>query len=128
MAGLPGLRAVLVNCCSPQAVAAALPRLVAAAPKGVRVGCYANGFRTTTSEWLAGEGGGEECSGAGAAGLAAPPAEEYDAQGLILPEAYAAHAAGWRRAGASIIGGCCGVGPEHIARARRALGGVEEGE
>jgi len=80
---LPGLEAILVNCCSPQmriegwllryggksgpcnqaalgahtaalllalqAVTAALPSLKAAAPPGVRIGGYANGFQTTTS-------------------------------------------------------------------------------
>lgn len=104
VAELPGLEAVLVNCCCPQAstgcpnylllacktvpsclpgpllaghqafsqptggrsvaplkqstpahvqaAAAALPVLSAAAPPHVRVGCYANGFSTTTSgEW-----------------------------------------------------------------------------
>lgn len=35
--------------CRVQAAAAALPVLAAAAPPHVRVGCYANGFRTTTS-------------------------------------------------------------------------------
>ena len=49
MAELPGLEAVLVNCCSPQAVTAALPVLQAAAPPGVRIGGYANGFRVSTS-------------------------------------------------------------------------------
>lgn len=37
------------------------------------------------------------------------------ADGLILPEAYAQHAQRWVAAGASIVGGCCGVGPPHIA-------------
>jgi S-methylmethionine-dependent homocysteine/selenocysteine methylase len=49
VAELPGLEAVLVNCCSPQAVTAALPVLQAAAPPGVRIGGYANGFRVSTS-------------------------------------------------------------------------------
>lgn len=35
------------------------------------------------------------------------------------PERYVAEAHRWRDAGASIFGGCCGAGPEHI----RALGG-----
>ncbi|MEM7267905.1 MAG: homocysteine S-methyltransferase family protein [Pseudomonadota bacterium] len=33
----------------------------------------------------------------------------------VEPEAYAAEAEGWRDRGAQIIGGCCGVGPSHIA-------------
>lgn len=39
---------------------------------------------------------------------------EHDADGLITPEAYLAHAAAWQAGGADIIGGCCGVGPQHI--------------
>ncbi len=35
----------------------------------------------------------------------------------IDPEAYAALALEWREEGAQIIGGCCGVSPEHIAAA-----------
>ena len=34
---------------------------------------------------------------------------------------YAELALGWREEGAQIIGGCCGVGPEHLAAARTAL-------
>jgi S-methylmethionine-dependent homocysteine/selenocysteine methylase len=113
---LPGLQAVLVNCCSPQAVAAAIPRLTRCAPVGVRVGGYANGFKTTTSQWLASSGEGCESGG-----FVLPPAEEYDGEGMILPEAYARHVATWRDFGASIVGGCCGVGPQHIACIKQAL-------
>ena len=38
----------------------------------------------------------------------------------LTPEGYAAFAARWQAAGASIIGGCCGIGPEHIIELRRA--------
>ena len=40
---------------------------------------------------------------------------------------YAAMALQWRAEGAQIVGGCCGVGPEHIAAARRALAQTEPG-
>ncbi|OED36143.1 hypothetical protein AB833_28385 [Chromatiales bacterium (ex Bugula neritina AB1)] len=39
----------------------------------------------------------------------------------VSPEHYAAMAAEWRRSGATIIGGCCGIGPEHIAELARCL-------
>jgi len=39
----------------------------------------------------------------------------------ISPEAYAAEARTWRDAGARIVGGCCGTGPEHIAALAAAL-------
>lgn len=48
------LSALLVNCCAPAAVTAAVPVLKQHAPAGVRIGCYANGFQTTTTQWLAG--------------------------------------------------------------------------
>ena len=41
----------------------------------------------------------------------------------IDPEAYARLALEWRDEGAQIIGGCCGVTPEHIAAAAAALDG-----
>lgn len=107
------LEALLLNCCAPGAVAAGLPALAAAAPRGLRLGAYANGFRTTTSEWLGG-GGGQE--------LLAVDEAEYDAGGLITPDAYAAHARRWRAAGAGVVGGCCGVGPEHMRGVAAALG------
>ncbi|HEY8859328.1 MAG TPA: homocysteine S-methyltransferase family protein, partial [Gaiellales bacterium] len=40
---------------------------------------------------------------------------------------YAEMALRWRAEGAQIIGGCCGVGPEHLAAARTALEGVPSG-
>jgi S-methylmethionine-dependent homocysteine/selenocysteine methylase/predicted RNA methylase len=41
--------------------------------------------------------------------------------------AYAELALRWREEGAQIIGGCCGVGPEHIAAARERLEGTAAG-
>lgn len=113
---LPGVEAVLVNCCAPQAVAAALPVVQKAVPAGVRIGGYANGFVKTTSEWLAEQGGPGE-----AEAPVQPVPSEYDSEGIILPEAYAAHAQQWVEGGAAIVGGCCGVGPQHIA----ALAGLK---
>ena len=40
---------------------------------------------------------------------------------------YAEMALAWRDEGAQIIGGCCGVGPEHVAAARGALQGTAPG-
>ena len=38
------IQAMLFNCCSHEAILAALPRLRAAAPPGMALGAYANGF------------------------------------------------------------------------------------
>jgi homocysteine S-methyltransferase len=40
---------------------------------------------------------------------------------------YAELARSWREEGAQIIGGCCGVGPEHVAAAREALADTKPG-
>jgi release factor glutamine methyltransferase len=42
-------------------------------------------------------------------------------------EEFARHALAWRREGAQVIGGCCGVGPDHIAAASKALAGTAPG-
>ena len=47
--------------------------------------------------------------------MAGVRADEYDANGIITPEAYLKHAKRWYAAGADIIGGCCGVGPAHMS-------------
>ena len=45
----------------------------------------------------------------------------------VDPARYAELALDWRAEGAQIIGGCCGVGPGHIAAAREALSGTVPG-
>lgn len=92
-----GADAVLVNCSSPEAVSVGLTHL---AGLGVPVGGYANGFLNT---------------------LALKPGGTVDvlqARQDLHPDAYAAFAAEWIAKGAEIIGGCCEVGPTHIARLR----------
>lgn len=101
---------VLVNCCSPAAVGAAMPILASAVPDGCcKFGGYANGFKQTTSEWLLNVGASQ------ISGASSNPPVEYDTEGIILPSAYAGHARQWVAEGASVVGGCCGIGPAHIA-------------
>ncbi|UVK36425.1 homocysteine S-methyltransferase family protein [Mesorhizobium sp. AR10] len=97
--GLP-VAARLVNCCRPEAIAAALPELT---DLGGPVGAYANGF--TSVEAL--KHGGT--------------VEVLHARHDLDPESYAEHALGWIKAGAGIVGGCCEVGPAHIAALREQL-------
>ena len=56
--------------------------------------------------------------------------EDWQEQGGVVqlssradlpPEVYAGHVAGWIDAGASIVGGCCEIGPAHIARLRALI-------
>ncbi|AZO29629.1 MULTISPECIES: homocysteine S-methyltransferase family protein [Mesorhizobium] len=90
----------LLNCCRPEAIAAALPELIAL---GGPVGAYANGF--TSVEAL--KHGGT--------------VDVLHARHDLDPQAYAAQAVGWVDAGAGIVGGCCEVGPAHIAALRDRL-------
>ncbi|TIU94372.1 MAG: homocysteine S-methyltransferase, partial [Mesorhizobium sp.] len=90
----------LLNCCRPEAIAAALPELLTL---GGPVGAYANGF--TSVEAL--KHGGT--------------VDVLHARHDLDPNAYADQAMGWVEAGASIVGGCCEVGPAHIAALRDRL-------
>jgi S-methylmethionine-dependent homocysteine/selenocysteine methylase/SAM-dependent methyltransferase len=45
----------------------------------------------------------------------------------VHAEDFAELALAWREEGAQIVGGCCGVGPEHVAAARSALEGTRPG-
>lgn len=46
---------------------------------------------------------------------------EYDDQGIVTADAYSCWAEGVVTAGAGLIGGCCGIGPEHIKRVAQLL-------
>jgi S-methylmethionine-dependent homocysteine/selenocysteine methylase len=99
LAGLP-IHGFLANCCAPEAITAALPELTATgAPY---VGGYANTFTPVPETWTL--DGSDPSDGA----------LEYRTD--LDPEAYAAHAASWWEAGATVVGGCCGTRPAHIAR------------
>jgi len=93
--------ALLINCCTPDSIHAALPLLRAA---GLPFGAYANGFREIPETWDAEDG---------VAGLSA--------RAELSPDAYASEVARWLQGGASIVGGCCELGPAHIARLRLLL-------
>ena len=55
-------------------------------------------------------------------------ASEYDAEtSCITPDAYAEHARVWVDAGASVVGGCCGVGPAHLKAVREGHEGSLQG-
>lgn len=52
----------------------------------------------------------------------------WQADESISPEDYAALALQWRQEGAQIIGGCCGVNPDHIAAVHERLAGIKVGQ
>ena len=95
-----GVEAVMVNCSMPETITAALPSLVRAFPK---VGAYANGFQSIAAL----DAGGT--------------VSKLKARQDLTPEKYADYVLGWAAMGAQILGGCCEVGPAHIAAINRAL-------
>jgi S-methylmethionine-dependent homocysteine/selenocysteine methylase len=93
-----GAKAFLFNCSQAEIMEAAVrsARVARDAAKvDIALGVYANTFVP------------ERLRGAANAGLSALRED-------LQPVGYAAFARRWSDAGATIIGGCCGVGPEHI--------------
>ena len=95
-----GISAVLLNCSPPEAITKVLPQLVSICD--LPVGAYANAFTPIPDKW---DFHGDE---------SIPPSRTD-----ITPRVYADYAAEWLKAGARIIGGCCEVGPAHIAQINR---------
>ena len=50
-----------------------------------------------------------------------------DIRSDLGPEAYLQWAQQWVEEGAGIVGGCCGIGPEHIARLDEHLQACKQG-
>ena len=94
------VQAILFNCSPPEAITAALNELHAALEfdqSGLATGAYANAF--------------------------VPKVEGYAANEVLLgrredltPEEYQRIVEGWVESGASVVGGCCHMFPEHIER------------
>lgn len=93
--------AVLVNCSRPESISDAMPDLVAT---GLPTGGYANGFTGIPKTFLPGR-----------------TLEQLSARRDLDPAAYSAFALQWVADGATIVGGCCEVGPAHIAKLRDDL-------
>jgi S-methylmethionine-dependent homocysteine/selenocysteine methylase len=98
-----GAQAVLFNCSQPEvmhaAVEAAAATISESGNRALRIGVYANAFapEPVTDE---------------------PYAGISQMRDDLSPEHYLQWASLWVGAGATIIGGCCGIGPEHIAALR----------
>lgn len=91
----------LFNCCSPESVTRALPELRELTD--TRIGAYANTLKPIPKDYQMGARG---------------PHPLRDDMGIAD---YIAAAKDWRAAGANVIGGCCGIGPEYIAALRRVF-------
>ena len=92
-----GAAAVLFNCSQPEVMGDAVDAARARLGAGMPIGVYANAFSISQDRVQANQG------------LSPIRAD-------LTPEGYLGWAQDWVARGATIIGGCCGIGPEHIAR------------
>jgi len=95
-----GASAVLFNCSQPEVMAAALVEareVIQRLGRAVELGVYANAFPPMSAE-------------------AEANSTLLEIRSDLGPESYLHWSRSWVAAGASIVGGCCGIGPEHIAQ------------
>ena len=99
MAGL-GVDAILFNCCQPEVICEAIEvtrkTLASLSTQTVEIGAYANAFSPQLENAMANDG-------------------LNDFRADLTPSSYLNWAQQWQQEGATLIGGCCGIGPEHIA-------------
>ena len=98
--------AVLLNCSLPETISAAMPTL---AQVKTPFGAYANGF-TAIKKLEMGD----------------IVAEKFSKRSDLTPQGYANFAQTWIDAGATLVGGCCEVGPDHITEISRRFGAHQE--
>jgi S-methylmethionine-dependent homocysteine/selenocysteine methylase len=92
------VEAILFNCSQPEVMAAAIGEAVSRIGVArIRVGAYANAFTAVPAD--ADQSANESLS-----------VLRED----LTPQRYASFAQQWIDAGATIVGGCCGITPEHI--------------
>ncbi len=94
--------AVLLNCSRPEAVTAGMDVV---ATFGRPFGGYANGFTHISDGFL----------------KDAPTVDALEQRTDLGPSDYADHVMEWVAHGATIVGGCCEVGPDHIAELAQRL-------
>ena len=100
-----GVAAVLLNCSRPEAVTNGLSIV---AGFGVPFGAYANGFTSIADSF-------KEVHATN---------DRLEVRRDLGPQEYADFAETWVAGGATIIGGCCEVGPAHIAELARRFKGA----
>jgi S-methylmethionine-dependent homocysteine/selenocysteine methylase len=104
-----GAAAVLFNCSQPEVMGDAVERardVLSAAHRfgsgGIAIGVYANAFAPQTV-------------------AATANGELSEIRTDLTPDGYLGWVEQWVERGATIVGGCCGIGPEHIRRIRAAF-------
>ncbi|WP_248799237.1 homocysteine S-methyltransferase family protein [Pseudomonas sp. MWU13-2105] len=101
-----GVQALLFNCSQPEVMGAAIDvarSTIERLGADIAIGAYANAFPPQPKEATANDGLDELREDLG-------------------PSGYLAWAKDWSKRGASLLGGCCGIGPGHIAELKRELG------
>ena len=98
---------VLLNCSRPEAVSEGMPVLTRLHR---HVGAYANGFTRIAEDF----------------NKIGSTTDLLSARQDLGPAAYAAFAQDWVAAGAKTVGGCCEVGPAHIAALAQCFGQTED--
>lgn len=87
--------AVLFNCCQPEVILKAILKIKTLVPDHIKIGAYANAFPPQNQQATANKG-------------------LDNIRTDLDPDMYLTFAKQWQDAGATLIGGCCGIGPEHI--------------
>jgi S-methylmethionine-dependent homocysteine/selenocysteine methylase len=93
-----GVDTLLFNCSIPEVMLRAVVqanKVAAELGKALEIGVYANNFTAIEPDHQANNA--------------------LQAERTLTPDEYLNYAKQWKEAGATIIGGCCGIGPEHIA-------------
>ena len=96
------VQALLLNCSKPETISKSWGLFNSGT--GLPTGAYANGFTSVTA------------LNPGGTVTALEARQDLD------PDAYAQFAMKWVAEGATIVGGCCEVGPEHVKRIHEQLG------
>lgn len=101
-----GAAAVLFNCSQPEVMGPAVDAAANAlhgADAAIRIGVYANAFPPQPKDTKANT-------------------TLHELRPDLDPAGYVGFVQDWIDRGATIVGGCCGIGPEHIAAMRAAIG------
>ena len=92
--------AILFNCCQPEVINQAIKttrnQLVSLGATDIEIGAYANAFPSQNKD-------------------ATANVSLNELRPDLTPASYLDWAQQWIQNGATLIGGCCGIGPEHIA-------------
>lgn len=109
--GADGVDAVLFNCSQPEYVTLAVEEFATTAAvieDDLRFGAYANAFETKPEVYAANT-------------------TILGARADLTPERYRSMVDGWIAAGATIVGGCCNIRPDHIRHLADELGSKRTG-